>query len=513
MRNWWMVIAALMVVTSGCSFGVSHASTEVSGRPPNIVFLLTDDLDMHEVAYMPHVRRLLADEGVSFSHFYVSVSLCCPSRTSILRGQYSHNTGVLSNGGGNGGFETAYRLGIEHSTIGTWLQKDGYKTAYIGKYLNAYPDTARETYVPPGWNEFDSAAAGMPYTEYHYTLNENGHLVKYGGYPKDYGTTVYVGKAEQFIRKEAAKPFFVYLNVYAPHQPATPGPHDYRLFPNAKAPRTPAFNELNETGKPRWLRQFRVLHAGGIANVDALYRNRIRSLQAVDRGVASLIATLQATHQLANTYFVFSSDNGFHLGQFRMPAGKETAYDTDIQVPMIVRGPHVPAHRTCPFMFGNIDIAPTLAALAGASAPEWVDGRSFASELHDPAVDLHPRQSYLIEHWRTANQEHFGTGPTEPNDLDVKPGSTITAPPGLPRSGYDFLPNFEGVRTTRYLYVEYGYGDRELYDTLTDPYELHNLVNRPADAALVAHLHELVAQLQVCSEADCRRLENAPVRA
>src|SRR5262245_64296468 len=162
MRTWWISVAALTLVTSGCSFSVSHASATQGSRRPNIVFLLTDDLDAHEVAYMPNLRRLVTDQGVSFSRFFVSVSLCCPPRSSILRGQYWHNTGVLTNGSGNGGFETAYRLGLERSTIGAWLQRAGYKTAYIGKYLNAYPDTAGQNYEPPGWNEFDSAVGGNP---------------------------------------------------------------------------------------------------------------------------------------------------------------------------------------------------------------------------------------------------------------------------------------------------------------------------------------------------------------
>jgi arylsulfatase A-like enzyme len=513
MRKWWVAIAALGLLTAGCSFGQTHASAQSPGRHPNIVFLLTDDLDMQEVAYMPHVRQLLTDEGVSFSHFYVSVSLCCPSRSSILRGQYSHNTGVLSNGGVNGGFETAYRLGIERSTVGTWLQKAGYRTAYIGKYLNAYPDTAKMTYEPPGWNEFDSAAAGDPYTEYNYTLNQNGHLVSYGSKNKDYGTTVYVGMADKFIRREKGKPFFVYLNVYAPHQPAVAAKQDKHLFKGVKAPRTPAFNELNEKGKPNWLTGLRVLQAPGIATIDALYRSRIRSLQAVDRGVAKLISTLKDTNQLSNTYFVFSSDNGFHLGQFRLPAGKETAYETDIHVPLIVRGPGVPHHQTSPFIFGNIDIAPTFGQLAGADVPAWVDGRSFAAQLHNPTVDASPRRAYLVEHWKVKNQNHVGSGPTEPHDLDVdNNGDLNTASSALPRVAPGFIPEFHGVRTARYLYVEYSTGGRELYDTQADPYELHNLVHVASEAPLVAHMHMLVARLKVCSATVCRRLENAPVR-
>jgi arylsulfatase A-like enzyme len=511
MRNWVVAAAGLALLASGCSF--SHASAQPHHRRPNIVFLLTDDLDTSEVAYMPHVRQLLIDEGVSFSRFYVSVSLCCPSRSSILRGQYSHNTGVLTNGSGNGGFETAYRLGIEHSTVGTWLQSGGYKTAYIGKYLNAYPDTVSNTYVPPGWNEFDSAVGGNPYSEYNYTLNENGHLASYGRSPDDYGTDVYVGMAEQFIRREQSKPFFVYLNVYAPHQPATPERQDFSLFPTAKAPRTPAFDEVNESGKPLWLRRLHRFHAAGAAALDGLYRLRLRSLQSVDRGVASLIQTLKDTHQLANTYFVFSSDNGFHLGQFRMPAGKETAYDTDIRVPLIVRGPHVPAHRTCPFLFGNIDIAPTFARIAGVTPPAWVDGRSFAAQLHAPARDARPRQSYLVERWQEARTEHIGSGPLEPPDLDNDADSgVVTAAPGVPPPRREYIPSFHGVRTPHYLYVEYA-RFRELYDTDVDPYELHNLAYVPKEAPLVAHLHALVARLKVCSGAECRRIEDAPVRA
>ena len=213
---------------SSCS---SERRSLAPTKHPNIVFLLTDDLDVHEMAYMPHVRQLLTDKGVTFSHYYVSDSLCCPSRTTILRGQYAHNTGVKSNGDLNGGFQTAYKLGIEKSTIGTWLRDAGYRTAYIGKYLNKYPATAKLTYVPPGWDLFASAVGGDPYSEYNYTLNQDSYVSTYGDKPNDYGTTVYVDKAEQFIRRTAGKSFFLYLNVYAPHQPATPAPQDDRDVP------------------------------------------------------------------------------------------------------------------------------------------------------------------------------------------------------------------------------------------------------------------------------------------
>ncbi len=506
-------LLAFTLLLTACSSAHAQRLSPARRRRPNIVFLLTDDLDLHEMAYMPNVRRLLADRGVTFTHYFVSDSLCCPARSSILRGQYAHNTGVESNGDLNGGFPTAYRLGIEKSTIGTWLHDAGYRTAYFGKYLNLYPDGASQTYVPPGWDVFDSAVAGKPYSEYHYVLNENKRLVSYGRKNADYGTSVYVGKARQFIRTTHGRPFFLYLNVYAPHQPATPARRDRRLFPRARAPRTPSFN-LDDPGKPPWLRRLRPLSARAIRNLDSLYRDRIRSLQAVDRGVAGLIATLKATGQLANTYFVFSSDNGFHLGQFRMPAGKETAYDTDIRVPLVVRGPGVPAGRTSDFMVGNIDLAPTLAKLAGVQSPSFVDGRSFAPLVHDPSVDPRPRRAYLLEHWRASRSESFasGSGPNEPGDLDTSAElrADLAAGKEGPIVEPGYIPEYHGVRTEHYMYVEYA-KRAELYAIDRDPYELHNLVSDPSAWPLVARFHTLVGKLERCRGVTCRSLENAPI--
>src|ERR1700730_11015858 len=169
----WGVLTVTALLVAGCSS--THTSKPAPGSrssKPNVLFILTDDLDLREISHMPNLRSLLIDRGVSFSHYFVSVSLCCPSRSTTLRGQYSHNTGVETNGGSNGGFETAHRLGIEKSTIATWLQHAGYRTGLIGKYLNGYPNSRHRSYVPPGWNSFVSPAAGTPYNEFNYTLNQ-----------------------------------------------------------------------------------------------------------------------------------------------------------------------------------------------------------------------------------------------------------------------------------------------------------------------------------------------------
>jgi arylsulfatase A-like enzyme len=475
-----------------------------------VLFILTDDLDLGEIAQMPNLQSMMVRQGVSFSNYFASVSLCCPSRTTTLRGQYSHNTGVETNGGINGGFETAHRLGLEQSTIGTWLQADGYRTALIGKYLNGYPDTVAKTYVPPGWNEFASAAKGNPYSQYNYTLNVNGKLVRYGSAPSDYGTYVYVKRTQDFITSsaKAGKPFFAYLAVYAPHQPATPAPQDVNLFPGAQAPRTPAYNAADVSGKPQFIQNLPLMDARVKRRVDALYRRRIQSLQAVDRGIASLLDTLRSTGQLNNTYIVFTSDNGFHLGQFRMPSGKQTAYDFDIHLPLVVRGPGVPADRTAHQLVGNIDLAPSFAAMAGATPPSFVDGRSFLPLAHDPGSTQPWRDAYLVEHWKEDDGPgNRGGAPLEPGDLDQ---SSAATPVRQSRASLSNIPEYHAVRTEQYLYVEYSTGERELYDLHTDPYELHNLVTT-ASPSLVHELAAEVTALQGCKAAGCRAAEDRPV--
>ncbi len=486
---------------------------------PNIVFVLTDDLDASELATMPHVRQLIADEGETFSNYFVSNSLCCPSRATTLRGQYAHDDGVETNGGGNGGFEAAFTKGIEGSTVGTWLHGAGYRTALIGKYLNGYPATAGDRYEPPGWDDWITPTRpGDPYDEYGYTLNDNGRLVHHGHTPADYGTDVYMHAAQDFVTRAArdAAPFFLYLAPYAPHRPATPAPRDAASYPGARAPRTPAFDEADVRDKPAWVQAQPRLSPFVQSRIDGLYRRRIQSLRAVDTGVAKLVETLRQSGQLDDTYFVFTSDNGFHLGQHRLPAGKQTAYEEDIHVPFVVRGPGIPAKTKVRALVGNVDLAPTFADLAGAPTPDFVDGRSFRRFLTDPKRSSHDwRHAYLLEHW----QETPG-GPTRAGDLPLEPPDPDQAGPARavrarrPSRAHGHerwlalndIPNFRGLRTARYTYVEYDTGERELYDLTDDPAELRSL---PVDAAheLRQRLHRELVALANCSGAACRRAE------
>ena len=516
----WRLTGLAVGFVAVAGFAALPRNERTQAPRPNILFVLTDDLDAAELAFMPHVKSLMADQGVSFANYFVNVSLCCPSRATMLRGQYARNSGVRTNGGSNGGFERMYSSAIEQSTVATWLQSVGYHTALYGKYLNGYPGAAPTNYVPPGWTEWASSVAGNAYSEYNYTLNENGRSVRYGASPSDYGTDVYARKAAAFMRRAATAkaPFFIYLSVYAPHGPATPAPRHATLFPGVRAPRTPSFDEADVSDKPAFIRNRPKLRPRPLATIDSLYRKRLQSLQAVDEAVASLVDTLKANGQLDNTFIVFTSDNGFHLGQHRLVMGKQTAYEEDIHVPLIVRGPGVPAGRVVQHFSGNVDLAPTFAELGGATAPAFVDGRSLAPLLRRTLPSLASwRQVFLVEHW-TQSQAQPDDSTREPPDDDQ-----VTVPPpggrggrgggrgagrgGAQPAGANAIPEFHALRTQRYSYVEYVTGEVELYDLSNDPHQLNNK-SAEADRSLLAALSGQLAQLKSCAASTCRDIES-----
>ena len=446
---------------------------------PNVVFVLTDDLSWDLLPYMPNVQRL-RQQGTTFSNYFVTDSLCCPSRASILTGQYPHNTGIFRNTGADGGFRAFYALGKERATYATALASVGYRTALMGKYLNQYsPGRIRTAlggpYVPPGWSDW--VVAGNGYPGFGYKLSRGPRVVRHGYRSRDYLTNVLAREGIDFIGRSAAEkaPFMLNVWTFAPHAPATPAPRDTYRFGSLTAPRGPAFDEADMSDKPRWLRGHRELGDLRLARIDETFRRRVRAVQAVDRMVGRLRQRLAVAGVADNTYIVFSSDNGFHLGQHRLTPGKLTAYDSDVRVPLIVTGPSVPAGRTVDAMTENTDLCPTFAELAGAPAPPHADGRSLAPLLRgeDPG-DW--RDAVLVEHRGNVSA---------PND------------PDLPPAGSGNPPTYEALRTNDTLYVEYADGDRELYDLASDPYELDNLA-ATASPERLARLSIALAGMQSC---------------
>ena len=471
-------------------------------KAPNIVFILADDLDDQAAQQMAQVKALVSQPGSSFRRHYVSLSLCCPSRVSSLRGQFAHNTGIYKNAAPDGGFETTYALGLEASTAATWLKNAGYRTALFGKYLNGYPETGPSpTYIPPGWSEWYSPNGGTPYRGFEYSMNQNGTTVNYGSTAADYLTDVISAQASSFIRRSVSQhpnqPFFVYLAPYAPHSPATPAPRHESLFLDLKAPRTPAFNEADVSDKPSWVRAYAKLDAAQIDDIDKLYRKRRQSLMAVDEMVQSIVSTLQSTGQLANTYVFFTSDNGFHQGQHRLESGKNTGFEEDLLVPLMVRGPGVPAGRVVNHFTVNVDHAPTFAEIAGVPAPSFVDGRSLMPFLKGQ-TPASWRQAVLLEH-KPGN----GGGLTdvssiwEPSDVSGQGNSQ----PGI--DGFLGLRMADGT-----TYLEYDTGEHELYHNATDPAQLSNRYSS-TPASTKTRLAAWLSALKGASGAGLRQAELA----
>jgi arylsulfatase A-like enzyme len=466
-----MAAAVLALVATACTSTFTHAqpappksapTAPPSPSRPNIVYVLTDDLSSDLLPYMPHVAALAA-QGMTFTNYTVADSECCPSRASIFTGDYPHTTGVYINEGSAGGFEAFNHLGNAPRSFAIPLRDRGYQTAFMGKYLNAYyasypaPKALGDwappevTYVPPGWDEWD--AVGLGYKQYNYTLNHDHKVISHGTRPQDYLNTVLERYGRRFIKHSADEhtPFFLEVASFSPHTPNTPAPQDAHKFARLTAPTDPAFGHI-PAHAPHWLAMRKPLTPGDLKLIDQRFRARVRAVQSVDRMVAGLEAKLAATDQLNDTVFVFNSDNGYHEGQYDLLPGKLTAFDTDVNVPLIVTGPGIAAGSVNNDVVQNVDLAPTFEQLAGATPSPAVEGHSLVPLLHGEQVPW--RQFALIEH----------RGPdVNPHDPDVQ-----TLAEGNP-------PSYEAIRSPRFTYVRYVTGETEYYDRARDPYELDNL--------------------------------------
>jgi arylsulfatase A-like enzyme len=420
---------------------------------------------------------VLKTKGMSFSNAFVSNALCCPSRATIMRGQYAHNTGVWTNenvAGPDAGGQAYRNKGNEKDNVATRLDAAGYRTALIGKYLSGIKN---KTFVPPGWDYWFSAWGGY----FDYDANDQGTIRHFGTKASDYRTDVESRKTRTFIGTSVAhgKPFFAYVAPKAPHHPPTPAPRDRHAYDGLKAPRLPSFKEKNISDKPPWIRKLPRLGDAKKAKIDNHAEKRAESLQAVDDLVAGVVGKLRDKGVLSNTYVFFTSDNGFHHGEHRMPGGKAHPYEEDVRMPLLVRGPGVAAGHQAHKLVLNTDYLPTFTDLACPSSSSCnthnysyvPDGRSLRPVLKGNATAW--RSAVLLE------AHHTPEG-----------GAT---------------PASSAIRTSATKYVEYAGGKRELYFLGHDPYELRN--KYPAakpSAGLVSRLHAL----RTCAGGGCRAAEN-----
>jgi N-acetylglucosamine-6-sulfatase len=464
------VVLALAVAAGVTRTDGAAAPTGGAARP-NVVVIMTDDQTVESVRAMTNVRALLAGEGVTFANSFASYALCCPSRATFLSGQYAHNHGVMGNQPPLGGSAR-----LDHAnTLAVWLQRAGYRTVHVGKFLNGYGRDATPP-VPPGWTEWYGSVDPSTYRFFGYTLNENGALRGYGTDPASYQGDVYAAKAVELVQRltPQSQPFFLSLAFLAPHSggPREPGdpanqatpvpaPRHRNRFASEPLPQPPSFNEADVSDKPAAIGNRRLLGPRRIAAVRENYQQRLESLLAVDEAVARVVAALRAAGELDRTLIVFTSDNGFLHGEHRIPSGKVVVYEPSVRVPLILRGPGVARGRVQRDLVTNVDLAATILDAANAKAGRRLDGRS------------------LLPLARDRNR----------------------------RYGRDVLletSSYSAIRTPRFKYVEHRSGEQELYDLAADPDELVSRHGDPVLAELKAELARRLARLRTCSGASCR---------
>jgi len=372
-------------------------------------------------------------------------------------------------------------------------------------------------YVPPGWDDWYSVSGSFLSND----LNENGHTVTYD--PERYHLDdVLSDKASDYAEHAArpeppffttSRPFLMWLGTKAPHQPASPAARDEKAYPDLSLPHPPNFDEGDVSEKPGWVADNPPLSAEQKGYMDELHRKRLQSMLAVDDMIGKLVKSLRDSCELDNTYIFFTSDNGFHLGQHRLGAGKWTPYEEDIRVPLIVRGPGVPEGETLHHMVLNNDLAPTFADLAEAKTPDFVDGRSLVPLLEDDPTPIEDwRQRFVLE--GVAERSGVAQPPfiTESTVAPLLTGDPLpnnwrrTSVASAQLSEEWGRPWMKALRTGDYLYVEYKTGEHELYDLRKDPYELHNRYET-APPDLKRRLEMQLDSLRKCTADQCRTAE------
>ena len=422
---------------------ITTALAQASAAPLNVVVIKTDDQRWDTLWAMPLVQEHLVRRGVLFRNAFVSSPLCCPERASFLAGGFhTHNTGVLTNELPNGG---ALKF-FDTDTLPVRLQRAGYRTAMIGKYLNDY--VLLQPYIPPGWTTFIQATGGTDWTVYPATIGSSTPDAPAQGVEvqmSQYLTDFLQAQAVNFIREADASPFFLYLAPFAPHTPAIPAPDDAALFANYLY-RARGYKEDDVSDKPYGQDS---IPRYDTALRDALHRRQLQSLQAVDRAVGAVVQELERRGQLEQTLLVFTSDNGYLWGE-HWQEGKVQPFEESIRVPLVVRMPGVLPREDARLIVANLDVPTTIFEVAGIPRTD-TDGQSLWPLLLDPQREW--RSEFLIESY-SAHKKWF----------------------------------WAGLRTDRYKYVEYATGPKMLFDLLQDTYELQNQIDNPAVQSLVQTL-------------------------
>jgi arylsulfatase A-like enzyme len=547
-----------MAVGTGRAVAGKIPPPRTAGQAPSFVVIQTDDQTLDslyatfetfpgagETRAMPNTLDLIAKKGMTFNRYYVPYPLCCPSRVSLLTGRYAHSHNVKGNVQPNGGYlGFSFRGAMQHN-LAVWLQAAGYRTIHVGKFLNGYGDQPYSTglEVPPGWNAWYSVPeSDTTHYYYGYRLDVNGQLMGPFGDPGTWEPREYTVRddfgcpsapangqpcfyitdkltevaSNEMFATPAEQPFFALLDYTAPHgdfrRPAgpEPAPRHYDWFRGKRVPhdRSEGFDEGTVTDKPRFIRDAPHLTPNEKRTYRVYWQKQLESLRAVDDGVKRIIDTLGAMGRLGNTYVLFISDNGFFFGEHRLLGGKFLAYEPATHMPFLIRGPGIKPDSSTGELAANIDIAPTLLELAGATATKSIDGRSLVPFLEDP--ELRSRRPILFESFvETSDVEANGAIP-EGAEAAGSAGATASSPNASPsgaKATASLLAppkDYAGIRLGPYKYIAWPTGEKELYDINRDPNELNSLHKVPNFFPIRNFLHRQMKRLLDCTGSVCR---------
>jgi arylsulfatase A-like enzyme len=507
---------ALLAVAAGW---LTARTAEGAPTSRNVIFILTDDMTASELAGMPNVQSLIAGQGTSFNRAYISFPLCCPSRATLIGGKYMHNHGVRGNFPPQGSW-LKFRS-EESSSLPVWLRGYGYYTVHIGKYMNGYGafGTLDDLPVPPGWDEwYGKVAEDALYYNYQVVektgISATPRITFYGDQPLDYQTDVFGDRAADFVRDNGHHPFLLDLWFNSPHGPFEPAPRD--LFRLASAPLAPlpAFNEKDISDKPKWFRRQakKRLSRAQIRVIDDERRRAQEQLLSVDEAVGELVQSLQAEGILDDTYLIFSSDNGFFRGEHRIANGKYLPYEPSTRVPLVIRGPGIPAGGVSDELVWNGDVTQTILQIASGGENPSLDGRSLLPFAENPAHrstrpillegDTGPggtgAESARASAAR-AREARVGVGGKRGvRDLEQEPNAIKSA------TNTNNAPAFRSIRTDRYEYTLYANGQSELYDMWRDPAQLTSLAHDPRYRYVRRWLYTHLVPLSSCAGLSCR---------
>ena len=443
----------LGVLLLGLVFFAQPAAAQGQTRP-NIVFVMTDDQTVESLRVMTNLKLGLQAEGTTFAKTISSFPLCCPSRATQLTGQYSHNNGVTHNVEPFGGY-----VGLNYTnTLPAWLQSSGYRTLFLGRFLNGYgTQNTDDTEVPAGWDDWHAMVDPSTFDLSAWQMNDNGVLSNQPGAtnPGEFQTDYLGRRASELIADNASsdQPFYLHLSFASPHSsrprdpddPAVlrtphPAPRHQNAFAGTPLPQPPNFNEANQRDKPQVVRDRTRITSKGIGSIQENYQQELEALQSVDDALGSMLGTLRATGELDNTLFIYTSDNGFFHGEHRVRSEKVLPYEPAIRVPLVMRGPGVPRAAIQRQLVANVDLAPTILEAAGAIPGRVQDGASVFPILRDPGAQF--GREVVVENGNGANR----------------------------------IPPYTAIRNDRFLFVRHkSTGEQELYDLRNDPFELQNL--------------------------------------